>query len=73
MCIVGWRSYTSCFESFISSTSPSRGRERPKLNVPGSALEKAGFMPGDKAEIVVADGEIRIIRIVRIDDHGMKE
>ena len=73
MCIVGWRSYTSCFESFISSTSPSRGREKPKLNVPGSALEKAGFMPGDKAEIVVADGEIRIIRIVRIDDHGMKE
>ena len=73
MCIVGWRSYTSCFESFISSTSPSRGREKPKLNVPSGILEKAGFMPGDKAEIVVADGEIRIIRIVRIDDHGMKE
>ena len=60
-------------DAVIGATSPSRGRERPKLNVPGSVLEKAGFKPGDRAEIEVLDGEIRIIRIVRIDDHGMKE
>ena len=60
----------SRIDAVIGATSPSRGRERPKLNVPGSALEKAGFKPGDKVEIEVLDGEIRI---VRIDDHGMKE
>ena len=73
MCIVGWRSYTSCFESFISSTSPSRGREKPKLNVPSGILEKAGFKPGDKVQIDVSDGEIRIIRAVRIDNPEIED
>ena len=73
MCIVGWRSYTSCFESFISSTSPSRGREKPKLNIPSGILEKAGFIPEDKVEIGVLDGEIRIVKADRIDDTEPRE
>ena len=44
----------------ISSTPPSRGREKPKLNVSSSLLEAAGFKPGDKVEIKVSPGEIRI-------------
>ena len=63
----------SRIDAVIGSTSPSRGREKPKLNVPGSALEKAGFKPGDKVEIVVAEGEIRIIRAVRIDDPEIED
>ena len=52
----------------ISSTPPSRGREKPKLSVPSSLLEAAGFKPGDKVEIKVSPGEIRIIRSEDGDD-----
>ena len=60
-------------DAVIGSTSPSRGREKPKLNRPSGALEKAGFKPGDKVQIDVSDGEIRIIRAVRIDDPEIED
>ena len=63
----------SRIDAVIGSTSPSRGREKPKLNIPSGVLEHAGFKPGDKVQIDVSDGEIRIIRAVRIDDPEIED
>lgn len=57
----------------IGATSPSRGREKPKLNIPSGVLEASGFKPGNRVQICMSYGEIRITKADRIDDTEPRE